>query len=288
VTAAAPKITRPALRYYGGKWLIAPWVISNFPDHHTYVEPFGGGGSVLLQREPAPFEVLNDVDSNVINYFRVLRSRPLELKRAIDFTPFSREEVYASSELSGDPLEDARRFHIRSWQTQHGAPHMKANGWRFGRRGGNDKRSAVDDWNDTTRLPAIAERLKNVQIEHDDALKVIERFDTDRTLFYCDPPYLMSVRSDRWARNGYRIEMDDLQHEQLAAALARIKGMAIVSGYPSAKYDRLYAGWTKRMKKGRSLRNGGSFERVEVLWISPAAASRLNQREMFGHRAGGG
>lgn len=282
------EITRPALRFYGGKWLLAPWVISHFPDHHTYVEPFAGGASVLLNKEPAPFEVLNDADSNVVNYFRVLRQRPLDLKRAIDFTPFSREEVYASCEPTEDPLEAARRFHVRAWQTQHGAPHMGANGWRFGRRGGNDKRSAVDDWNDTARLPAIAQRLKNVQVEHDDALKVITRFDTDRTLFYCDPPYLMSTRSDRWARNGYRFEMDDAAHEQLAAALRSIKGMAVVSGYPSPAYDRLYAGWTKRAKKGRSLRNGTSFDRIEVLWISPAAAKRLCQGEFFQQTAGGG
>lgn len=114
--------TRPALRYYGGKWAIAPWVIQHLPPCTTYVEPFGGAGSVLLQREPVPIEVLNDLDSNTVNFFRVLRERTGELLRAIEFTPYSREETYLALEPSDDPLERSRRFYVRSWQTMHGAP----------------------------------------------------------------------------------------------------------------------------------------------------------------------
>ncbi len=273
-----PVITRPALRYYGGKWLIAPWIISHFPDHYVYVEPFSGGASVLLRKGPSASEVLNDLDGNVVNYFRVLRERPLDLKRVIEFTPFSREEVYASCEPCEDPLERARRFHVRSWQTQHGAPYMGRNGWRFGRRGGNNRRSAVDDWNDVARLPAIAQRLKNVQIEQDDALKIIPRFDKEKTLFYCDPPYLFSTRSDRWARNGYRVEVDEKLHEDLGEVLGGIKGMAVVSGYPSPVYDSIYKGWKRVSLKGRSLRNG---EREECLWISPQTAAAMSQGELY-------
>lgn len=271
------KIKRPALRYYGGKWRIAPWIISHFPDHFVYVEPYGGAGSVLLQKEPSPSEVLNDVDGNVVNYFRMLRERTSELKRAIEFTPFSREEVYASCSPSDDPLEAARRFHVRAWQTQHGAPHMGRNGWRFGRRGGSVRRSAVDDWNDLDRLPAIATRLKGVQIEHDDALKVIPRFDSDGTLFYVDPPYVFSTRSDRWARNGYEHEMEDEQHELLAEILNKIKGMALLSGYPSDLYKRLYRDWKMTSTKTQTLRGK---QKHEYLWMSPNAQKALKQLEL--------
>ncbi len=272
------KLTRPALRYYGGKWRIAPWVISHFPQHHCYVEPFAGAGSVMFRKEPAPFEVLNDLDGNVINFFRVLRERTEELKRAIEYTPFSRKETYLAGEPTSDELELARRFYVRSWQTQHGAPYLGKNGWRFGRRGGHDKRSAVDDWNDTKRLPAIARRLKVVQIESDDALKTIARFDSDRTLFYCDPPYVASTRRDRWAKNGYHCELTDEQHEQLSQVLHGIKGMAIVSGYPSDLYEQLYGDWRKVSIKNRTGRNKPV---IESLWISPAAASMQSQRLMF-------
>lgn len=272
------KLTRPALRYYGGKWRIAPWIISHFPPHHCYVEPFAGAGSVLFRKAPAPFEVLNDLDGNVVNFFQVLRDRTAELKRAIEFTPFSREETYVAGEASEDSLERARRFYIRSWQTQHGAPYLGKNGWRFGRRGGHDRRSAVDDWNDTKRLPAIASRLKNVQIEHDDALKTIARFDTRKALFYCDPPYVASTRRERWSDNGYACELTDEQHQQLSEVLHSIKGMAILSGYPCQLYEELYSDWRKVSIKSMTGRNKPS---VEVLWISPAATSRHHQRQMF-------
>lgn len=271
--------TRPALRYYGGKWRIAPWIISQFPAHHSYVEPFAGGSSVLLRKPAAPFEVLNDVDGNVVTFFRVLRERPEDLKRAIEFTPFSREETMIANDPTPDDLERARRFYIRSWQTQHGAPYIGRNGWRFGRRGGHDKRSAVDDWNDTKRLPAIALRLKNVQIESDDAVKVIQRFDTEETLFYCDPPYLASTRTDRWSGNGYRHEMTEDDHRRLADVLRWVNGMAIVSGYLSPLYEDLYRGWTMRSKSNMTAHS--STPKTEVLWLSPATTSRLSQREIW-------
>lgn len=272
-------ITRPALRYYGSKWRIAPWVIQHFPDHHGYVEPFCGGASVLLRKPPGVFEVLNDLDENVVNYFRVLRERAADLHRALLFTPFSRSETYLSCEPCEDPLERARRFHIRSWQTMHGAPHMGRNGWRFGRSGGSTQRASVDDWNDIARLPAVAERLKRVQIEHDDALNIIPRFDKPDTLFFCDPPYLFSTRSDRWARNGYRKEMEDADHKRLAEVLRSIKGMAVVCGYPSEIYDKLYRGW-KRVAIDTLARTLKAQTRRECLWINPNGVDAVKQLEL--------
>jgi len=272
-------IHRPALRYYGAKWRIAPWIIRHFPDHACYVEPFCGGASCLFQKAPSGFEVINDLDGNVVNFFRVLREDADRLRRAINRTPFSRQETVQASKPCKDPLERARRFYIRAWQTQHGAPYMGRNGWRFGRRGGNDKRSAVDDWNDTERLPAIAQRLKNVQIEHDDAMAIIRRFDSPTTLFYCDPPYVGATRTSRWRDGGYTHEMTDAQHRALAELLSGIKGLALVSGYPGELYAELYRAWILRTRTGWA---GHSTEpRVEGLWLSPRTARAFGQRDLF-------
>jgi DNA adenine methylase len=102
------KVPRPALRYFGGKWLLAPWIISNFPGHKTYVEPFGGGANVLLRKAPSKFEIYNDIDSNVVNFFRVLREDHRGLARLISLTPFSREEFLLAMEPIEDPIERAR------------------------------------------------------------------------------------------------------------------------------------------------------------------------------------
>lgn len=275
-------ITRPALKYFGSKFRIAPWILKHLPDHNAYVEPFCGGASVLLRKPPSPFEVLNDLDSNVVNFFKVLRERTEDLRRVVELTPFSREEVELAAEDTSDELEKARRFYIRSWQTQHGAPYTKGNnGWRFGRRGGNDKRSAVDDWNATDRMPAIARRLKNVQIEHDDALATIKRFDGANVVFYCDPPYVAETRYKRWASNGYEHEMTDADHRALAKLLHEIEGMALVSGYPGTLYAELYKDWKMVSRKNYT---GHSAEpRTEGLWISKRAQDRLHQKEFFAH-----
>jgi len=111
-TSSAPK--RPLLRYHGGKWLLAPWIISNFPAHRVYVEAFGGAGSVLLRKERAYGEIYNDLDNEIVNLFRVGRARGDELRRALELTPFSRVEYRLSFEVSDDPVEQARRTVTRS------------------------------------------------------------------------------------------------------------------------------------------------------------------------------
>ena len=278
---------RPILRYYGGKWKLASWIISHFPEHKTYVEPFCGAMSVMLQKDPSKCEVANDLDSNVINFFKMLRERPAELRRAIELTPFSREECYLSCQPAKQPLEAARRFYVRAWQTQHGAPHMGRNGWRFTRRIGKDHRHySVDDFNDMSKLPAVVERLKHVQFEHDDAFKIIPRFDSPTALFYVDPPYLPSTRADRWKRNGYVHEMEEKDHKALAELLHSVKGMVVLSGYPSPLYDRLYMRWknvaTKTHSSQRRASDNAPTERVECLWISPKAAKTHRQLELMG------
>lgn len=280
------EVTRPILRYYGGKFRIAPWIISFFPEHNTYVEPFMGALSVLLTKPPSKCEVANDLDSNVVNFFKVLREKPAELRRAIELTPFSREECYLSCKPIKQPLEAARRFYVRAWQTQHGAPHMGRNGWRFTRVVGKEHRHySVDDWNDHDKIPSVVERLKNVQFEHDDAFLLIPRFDSPSALFYVDPPYLPSTRADRWRRNGYVHEMEEADHKKLAHLLHSVKGMVIISGYPSPLYERLYSRWkmvaTKTHSSQRRASENAATERTECLWISPNAAGMHRQMELL-------
>lgn len=276
----SPKITRPALRYYGGKWRIASWVIAHQPPCGLYVEPFAGAASVLLRRRPVPFEVLNDVDSNVVNFFQILRDRTDELRRAVELTPYSREETILACAPTPDPLERARRFYVRSWQTMHGAPHMGNNGWRFGRQGGNGCRNTLDDWLRTPPLlKLLAERLRSVQIENDDALKILRRFDSPDTLFYCDPPYVRDTRSDRWASNGYVHELTDWDHHHFLELIVRLKGMAVISGYACELYDERLAGWKRVERKTKYGRNHQGTHRgsTEVLWISPNASARIEK-----------
>ena len=278
-------MTRSALRYYGGKAALADWIIAQLPAHVCYVEPFGGGASVLLRKPPSLLEVLNDHDGEVVNFFRVLRERPDDLLRVIDLTPFARAEADLACEPDDpdrDPFERARRLYVRSWQTMHGAPRPSAQrtrlGWRFERfvdRPGTN----VEAWGRTEHLAAVASRLKAVQIECDDALAVVRRFDGPDTLFYADPPYPAETRGERWGRVAYSGEMGDHDHALLAETLRGAAGMAVVSGYDCPMYRALYDdhGWSR---VERAARSQSRADRTEVLWLSPTTVRRRENRQL--------
>lgn len=271
----ANKPNRPALRYHGGKWQLSNWIISHFPTHTCYCEPFGGGAAVLLNKSPAFVEVYNDLNDDVVNFFRVLRDRPSELFAAIDLTPYSRREYLESQSMDGDDVERARKFFVWSWQGRGRAGVVEPGGWRFMSRDTRG-RTPVDDWNNNQHLWSVARRLKQVQIENDNALTVIKRFDTHKTLHYVDPPYVQSTRGQRWALTGYAHELSDAQHVELANLLHSVDGMVILSGYPSTLYDDLYADW-KRVDRDVTKDNAGGVA-VECLWISKNANQ---QQAMF-------
>jgi DNA adenine methylase len=276
----AAKIERPVLRYFGGKWRVGEWVISHFPPHRCYVEPFGGGASCLLQKSPSPIEVYNDADGEVVNFFRMLRGRAGELTMAIAMTPYAKAELDLTYKPSADELERARRMFVRSWQGRGGARNQWRTGWRY-QRSDNQRKRTVADWNETARLLDVADRLKEVQIDCADALTIIKRYDTSETLFYCDPPYVASTRGARWATHAYAHEMDDEAHRTLAATLAGIKGMVVVSGYHSPLYDDLYGAWQSYTRT--ALTEGkNKAHATEVLWLSPAAAARARQQPLWG------
>lgn len=256
-------IDRPALRYPGGKFAVASEILKFFPQHDCYVEPFGGGASLLLQKHPSLIEVYNDLDGQVVNFFRVLRERSEELISAINLTPYSRREHKLSFEETNDSLESARRLYVRLWQG-YGGTLTKDGGWRFIKRTGHD---VAGNFSDTQHLWAIAKRLKRVQIENDSAERVIFRYDSPETLFLIDPPYLHETRKET---KFYRHEMTDEQHESLCELLLNLQGKVIVCGYGSELYDRYFASWQRIAYRGSS--NGGG-NREEILWLSPNCRS---------------
>lgn len=281
---------RPALRYHGGKWRAAPWIISHLPDDHdVYAEPYGGSAAVLLQKTRSPIEVYNDLDGDVVNFFRLLRERPDELVRAIYWTPFAHAEQQLSREPAEDPLEAARRFYVRSHMTISGPTAQWNSGWRRqsflsrGRRGQSSMTPSAQSFKQTEHLLRVAERLRGVVIECIDALDIIRRYDHDRAVFYIDPPYVRSTRTRGSA--VYRHEMTDDQHRELAAVLHSCAAMIVLSGYHSPLYDELFADWPQRE---HTFRTNGNTDRMatEVLWLNPAAAEALTYRQphLFGSK----
>jgi len=258
-------MNRPALRYHGGKWRLAPWIISHFPQHTTYVEPFGGGASVLLRKQASFIEVYNDLNGLVVNFFKVLRECPDEFMRMIELTPYSRQEFIESQEHCDDPLELARRFYIWSWQGRGRGGVKEPGGWRFMSRATRGK-TPVDDWTNNQHLWQIVQRLRNVHIENGKAIEIIKRYDGPEALFYVDPPYVQSTRGKRWAQAAYQFEYSDEQHRELASALHDVEGTVILSGYPSDLYNELYGDWRQELKSGQK-DNALKRDTTECLWI---------------------
>lgn len=279
------QIKRPALAWHGGKFGLLSWIIGQMPPHSsysTYVEPFGGAASVLLGKRPSYHEVYNDLNGGVVNFFDMLRARPDELINAIRLTPYSRREHKRAWEPCADHLERARRFYVRVWQSfgSGTATTAAAAGWKYDKRQvrGKSSPSALQQWNDVSTLWKVAERLKGVQIEEDDALKVIQRYDSEQALLYVDPPYLLETRSKSWAGKAYSHEMTDSEHEQLTEALNAAAAYVVLSGYDSEKYNQLLKGWHKVTRNTRDIVGN---TRQECLWLSPRTAQA--QLPLFAH-----
>lgn len=265
----------PMLRYIGAKWQLADWITSFIPDaHDCYVEPFSGSAAVFFRKRPSAIEVLNDLNGDVVNFYRVLRERPDDLIRAIEFTPFSRYEYLLSYETTDVPLEAARRFYVRCWQS-FGASGGKRTGWRM-QRNLNRGTNITREWSRTDGLWFAAHALKCAQIESRSALEIINQYDTPRTVFYIDPPYVLKSRSGGIGRKRYLHEMSDDDHRQLAETLHQIKGMAIVSGYASDLYDELFAGWKTYSK---TTTTNGQGKALEVVWLNPNVETALKRQE---------
>ena len=254
--------SRPIVRWHGGKWRLAPWVISHFPPHRIYVEPYGGGASVLLRKDRSYAEVYNDLDEEIVNLFRIARDQGDELIRRLELTPFSRVEFQASYAAASDPMERARQTVIKAYMGFGSSSITRVSGFR-----NSCTRSGTTPAHDWARYPdalrATVARLQGVVIENRDAVNVMDQHDGPETLHYVDPPYLPETRNPG---HDYAHELTQEDHEALLERLTTLRGMVVLSGYPSAKYDDALKGWTRLEKASMA---DGARPRTEVLWLSP-------------------
>ena len=231
------------------------------PPHRSYLEPFFGSGAVLFSKPPSAIETVNDIDGDIVNFFKVLREQPEKLAEAIAFTPYSRDVFNdAHANRGTDEFDRAYRFAIRS-KMGHGFKTYQKTGFKIDVYA-RERSYCVDCWN---RLPgdiaSAATRLKSVQIENQPALDVIRKFNHGNVLIYADPPYLLTTRGGK----QYRHEMNEQDHMDLLAALNEHKGYVILSGYQSDMYDEELRGWKKIARKSY---NQNSDARTEILWCN--------------------
>ena len=275
--------TRPVLRWHGGKWLLAPWIISHFPAHRVYVEPFGGAASVLIRKERAYAEVYNDLDDDVVNLFRVLRDRKNgeQLLADLRMTPFARTEFNEAYLPTDCPVEQARRLIIRSFMGFGSDGHNGARPTGFRANSNRSGTTPAHDWtNYAGPLELIIARMEGVVIEKRPAIEVMAQQDTPLTLHYVDPPYVWDTRSKgaNSSKKNYRHELSDEDHVQLLEVLKNLQGMVVLSGYATPLYDDALSGW-RRVE--RTALADGARERTEVLWINPAALDAHGSGPLF-------
>ena len=270
--------SRPLLRWHGGKWLLAPWIISHFPDHQTYVEPFGGAASVLMRKDRSHSEVYNDLDDDVVNLFEVLRNRHQaeELKEALRLTPFAYTEFQSSYNPADCEVERARKLIVRTFMGFGSNGAHKKTGFRS-----NSNRSGTTparDWaNYPDALAAAIERLRGVIVTKRDAREVMAAHDGDQTLHYVDPPY---VAETRYGKGDYAHELSNSDHINLLQFLRGLKGRVVLSGYPCELYDKRLSDWWRVERKALA---DGARARTEVLWMN-FDADQVSQPLLFAQR----
>lgn len=277
---ADPMIERPMVKWPGGKFRIAEEIVRHFPKHACYVEAFGGGASVLLHKGRCQAEMLNDVDGALVNFYRVLRDQPDELRRLCELTPFARSEYVKSYRRTSNRLEWARRFVYRSFAGIGSDSALRESGFRTSRD--DDRYAPAVSWAGwPAGIPALAARMRGVVIEQRPATRVMEMYDGRETLHYCDPPYLGKTRKAN--RSLYRAEMrSPAAHEKLIGFLSELKGMVVLSGYGNAVYDTHCSearGW--RRVKIEGARDQINRRRDEWLWMRNVPEQ---QPELFSQR----
>lgn len=262
----------PPFAYFGGKIRAADKIVPLLPPHGHYVEPFAGSMAVLLAKPRSQMETVNDLDRNLMTFWRVLREQPDALALAMALTPHARAEhleAYRLDEIDGDDLERARRVRVMLSQGRGGT--MRSTGWRFYRNPGASS-YAMPDYLEAyvKRVPPCADRITGVSLECRDALEVIADYGQHQdVLLYVDPPYLGATRSANYAHEM----LGEDEHRALAEALTASRAAVVLSGYASPLYDDdLYASWHRvdfPAWTGNGIRDGrtrADGNRTEVLW----------------------
>jgi len=269
---------RSVIKYFGGKGLMIDKLLNLIPDHLTYVEVFGGAASLLFAKKPSKIEVYNDIDSDVVNLFRVLRNEEdfKEFQKLANLTPYSRENFYYCRDTllsTTNKIERAYKFFVVMRQSFSGT----GENWGFDVKSyrGVLPTNVLSYLSAVKRLPEIADRILRVQIEHDDFRKIISRYDTERTFFYLDPPYLPDTRRD----GGYKHEMTIEDHKDLLKLITNIKGKVLLSGYDNELYQNYLKNWHKidfrvstsvplRKKEEKEENNFEENFRIETVWMN--------------------
>jgi len=265
------KGTPMCLKWHGGKHYLAKRIVALMPPHTHYVEPYAGGLSVMLAKDPEGVsEVANDMHGNLTKFWRVLQAEETfqRFLRTVQGMPFSEQEWQdAAGRLDDpDPVEQAVAFFLRCRQSLAGrmdtfAPLSR----RRTRRGMNEQASA---WlSAVDGLPAVHARLRRVAIRNRPALEVIQSEDGPDTLYYCDPPY---IHASRTAPDVYALEMSEADHQELLTVLKACRGKVMLSGYPSVLYDEALAGWSRHTFELPNNAAGGESKRrvMEILWCN--------------------
>jgi DNA adenine methylase len=271
---------RSLIRYHGGKFQQAPWIISHFPQHRVYTEGCAGGGSILLRKPRAAVEIYNDIDGEIVNLFRVMRdsASAAELERVLRLTPYAREEFEASYLPADDPIEQARRTLVRD-SMGYGSNALATNTGFRTYSGPGRSRPPVDDWVSLPdMLPLISRRLRGVVIEQVSIIDLLRKHDYPDSLHYVDPPYVTETRTTRTEHGhaGYKYDMTDDDHRELAGVLHSLEGAVVLSGYACPLYDDLYGEW----KQVRRTVSGWNVERQETLWLNPQACRQQMSMEV--------
>jgi len=274
------KVSNAVIKYPGAKWGIAPWVISHFPEHRSYLEPFFGSGAVLFTKDRSAIETVNDIDGDVVNLFDWIRKDPERLAHTIYFTPYARDEydrAWAAQHTETDSFKRAVNFYVRMMQGHGFRTTGEKVGWKNDVQG-REAAYAAKHWCKTPEvIMDVAERLRGVQIESRPAVELIRRFNYPSVLIYADPPYLLSTRQER---KQYAHEMTEEDHLELLGVLKAHKGPVVLSGYESDLYNAELAGWHKDEKKSFTQ---VATKRQEILWMNFEPAVQL---DMFHEMAG--
>ena len=260
------------MKYPGSKWSIANWIISFFPEHHSYLEPFLGSGAVLFNKPRSDIETVNDLDGNVVNLFEWIKRDPERLAYEIYWTPYSRQ-IYdeAFQMVPEDSLQKAVNFYIRLNMGQGFRTNGRKIGWKNDIQGRERAYAAVDWVTLPGRIIEAAERFRGVQIENRSAIELIEKFNYSNVLIYADPPYVLETRHGK----QYRCEMDDKEQHNLLDVLLAHKGPVLLSGYDNDLYNDRLHGWYREETVCYSQ---VCSKKKEVLWMNfePYGQMRLD------------
>lgn len=267
------KIYKSPINWFGGKYYMAKDIIELFPEHHMYVEVFGGAGHVLFRKQPSPIEVYNDLHEGLYLFFKVLRDENMRDKiiEQIQLTPYHRKEFNECKDWANenDDIEKVRKFYIRTMQS------VGANGgWCYAKsKSRRGMSQAVSRWlgNTDENMVDLVERLREIQIENLDFRDCITKYDKENTLFYLDPPYIQETRK---LKKGYDNEMSEEDHKDLVDLLLNVKGKVVLSGYDHEIYNKLEKNGWKKVLLGsyakRSMQsNDGKLESgEEFVWVN--------------------